>query len=803
MLVGAAYIGAALFAGCGPTRPFYFGEDATHKHYLNVATRIEMPAVPTSGLDSPVDSLPPRTLANHAPAEYWDLTLEEAVQLALANSDVMRELGGRVLQAPSLAPSIYDPAIQESDPRFGVQGALSRFDAQFATSMFWARNDRVVNNLLIGGGVRELQQDLATFEAEITKRAATGSQFGLRHIVEYDANNRPVNFFPSAYDAIVEAEVRHPLLRGGGIEFNRIAGPDALPGLFFSNGVLLARIDTDISLAEFEAGVRDLVSDVETAYWELYFAYRQLDARVAARDSALATWRRIQELGEAGAEGGEAEIEAQAGAEYFALVAQVQDALSGGVDRQRIPAQSAALQGTGGLYEREANLRLLIGLPGNDGQLIRPADEPTAARYTVGWEESLAEAFMRRVELRGQRWQIQRQQLELTASRNFLLPQLDVVARYRWRGFGDDLLHSRTGDEPRFDNAYQTLFDNDFQEWLAGLEFSVPIGLREGFAAVRKAELELARERAVLAEQERQVEHDLASSWRELERAHAVSQTRYNGWIKNQQRVAAVERAIDAGLMTPDALLEARREEAQAEVSFYRALVEYNLAIKTFHFEKGTLLDYSGVTLAEGPWPHKAYHDAHAKARRRAAAWHLDYTYTRPQAFSRGEVPRSSPPGEVAEPVPPPSAPEELPAPHAAARKNVVQATHVPSQAGSATAAAPRGPVVEPMYYVAPATRAVQQPVVAVAEPAVNGTGPLKASQPAPLTNAGQEAKPLQRGATSGFTSPTLRQLHTAQPVAALPAPHERSANPQAGEVLPTSHAAPTGTALPGPNAGR
>ncbi len=44
------------------------------------------------------------------------------------------------------------------------------------------------------------------------------------------------------------------------------------------NGVVLARIRTDRALADFEASVRNLVSDVEVAYWELYFAYRSLDA---------------------------------------------------------------------------------------------------------------------------------------------------------------------------------------------------------------------------------------------------------------------------------------------------------------------------------------------------------------------------------------------------------------------------------------------------------------------------------------------------------------------------------------------
>jgi hypothetical protein len=82
-------------------------------------------------------------------------------------------------------------------------------------------------------------------------------------------------------------------LRGAGVNYNRIAGPNATAGAY--NGVLLARLNTDVSLADFEAGVINLVNDVEQAYWDLYFAYRDLNAKLAGRDSALVTWRNIAE----------------------------------------------------------------------------------------------------------------------------------------------------------------------------------------------------------------------------------------------------------------------------------------------------------------------------------------------------------------------------------------------------------------------------------------------------------------------------------------------------------------------------
>ena len=174
------------------------------------------------------------------------------------------------------------------------------------------------------------------------------------------------------------AEVRQPLLQGAGTQFNRIAGP-AQVGQY--NGVMIARINTDIALANFEEAVRNLVSDVETAYWELYFEYRALDAVIAGRDSALTTWRKIYTLYLIGGKGGEAEKEAQARAQYFLF-------------------RSTAENSLNSLYVTEAKFRYLMGLAATDGRLIRPEDEPTTAKVAFDWHEMLNEGLARSVELR-------------------------------------------------------------------------------------------------------------------------------------------------------------------------------------------------------------------------------------------------------------------------------------------------------------------------------------------------------------------------------------------------------------------
>ena len=634
-------------------------------HYQHLAKQIEFPDHPTPSDDVLAGTPSPLSLATSETVDYLGLSLEETMHLALANSQILRDLGGTVLRAPDGSKSKNDPSIIESDPRFGIEGALSAFDAAFTSNFSFEKNDRALNNVFFGGGTRLLRQDFATWQTQVSKTAATGSQFAFKNYTQYDANNAPGNFVGSAFTTWYDLEARHPLLKGSGTNFNRLAGPNAQPGAI--NGVVIARINSDVALADFELGVRNFASDVENTYWDLYFAYRDLDAKVSARNAALDTWRRIHALYERGRRGGEAEKEAQAREQYFRFEDEAQNSLHGRLvdgTRTNNGSTGGTFRGTGGVYVVERRLRLLIGLPISDGRLIRPTEEPIKAKLVFNWEASLVEGLTRRAELRRQKWQIKKREAELEANKNFLKPQLDVLGRYRWRGFGKDLYPN--GGTGQFNNATSDLFSGNFQEWQAGVELSFPIGFRQAYAAVRHAELQLARERALLHEQERTVVYDLSNAIAEAERAYALVETNMNRRMAAAEQVAAVQTAFEADNATLDSLLDAQRRLSDAEVSYYRSLVEYQLAVKNVQVEKGTLLDYNEIFLSEGSWPTKAYEDAEDLESVRGKP----HNYTSPRKHtpwvSQGMYPQMLAPsgGVVTQPQPDPYAPsaESVPA---------------------------------------------------------------------------------------------------------------------------------------------
>lgn len=617
------WMGLASLMVCGCLRhastPPVVVDESDNVHYQNLAKQIELPVESTASDEYPESSVShgilmaatpsPRSLATPEAEEYLELSLEETVHLALANSQILRDLGGTVLRSPDGSRSKSDPSIIETDPRFGIEGALSAFDANFTSNFSFEKNDRALNNVFFGGGTRILQQDFATWQTQVAKTGASGTKYALKNYTQYDSNNAPGNFVGSAFTTWYDLEARQPLLQGAGTRFNRLAGPNAQPGVI--NGVVIARINSDVALADFEVGVRNFASDVENTYWDLYFAYRDLDAKVSARNAALDTWRRIHALYERGRRGGEAEKEAQAREQYFRFEEEAQNALHGKLvdgTRTNNGSTGGTFRGAGGVYVVERRLRLLTGLPISDGRLIRPIEEPLKAKLIFDWEASLVEGLSRRPELRRQKWLIQKREAELEANHNFLKPQLDIIGRYRFRGFGKDLFPN--GGNGQFNNANSDLVSGNFQEWQTGLELTFPIGFRQAYAAVRHSELQLTRERSVLHEQERTVVYDLSNAISEADRAFAIYETNTNRRMAAAEQVSAVQTAFEADNASLDSVLDAQRRLSDAEVSYYRSLMEYQLAVKNVQLEKGTLLEYNEIFLNEGSWPSQAYADA-------------------------------------------------------------------------------------------------------------------------------------------------------------------------------------------------
>jgi hypothetical protein len=205
---------------------------------------------------------------------------------------------------------------------------------------------------------------------------------------------------------------------------------------------------------------------------------------------------------------------------------------------------------------------------------------------------------MGRPELRKQQLKVRQREMELLAARNFLTPRLDAVGRYRFRGFGDDLINHGGS------NAVGNMMAGDNQEWFVGAEFNLPIGYRKAHAAVSHAELMVSRERAVHREQQKAVVHDVMNAVGESERAFEACENSMNRFRAAEVVVTAMQKRQDAGdEVDPDRLFDAQRRVVEAKVEFFRARVEYAIAVKNVHLEKNSLMAYNNLQIYDGAIP--------------------------------------------------------------------------------------------------------------------------------------------------------------------------------------------------------
>jgi outer membrane protein TolC len=346
---------------------------------------------------------------------------------------------------------------------------------------------------------------------------------------------------------------------------------------------LLARVRTDISLVEFETSVRDFVADVENAYWDLYYAYRDLDARIDARNIAQETEKYILAKNDT-----PAQDLAQAKEQSIRFQADVVDALNGRPldgTRTNNGSSGGTFRGAGGVRVCERKLRLLIGAPINDGMLIHTLDHPTTANVLFDWSTCIDEALQFREELRRQRWVIKQHELELIANRNFLKPQLDAISTYRIRGFGED---------------WRSPWNSDFSEWALGLDYQMPVGFRRGNSAVRFSQLQLVRATELLREQERAVHFGLSNAINDAKRSFDIVNLQRERLVAITDQLEATREIFTKdGFRELDVVLETHRRLLDARLRYFQAEVEYGLSLRNVNLEKGTLLRYCNVFLSE------------------------------------------------------------------------------------------------------------------------------------------------------------------------------------------------------------
>ena len=208
----------------------------------------------------------------------------------------------------------------------------------------------------------------------------------------------------------------------------------------------------------------------------------------------------------------------------------------------------------------------------NDGTVLRPAEEPIVAELKPDWQACLVDGLTQRVELRRQKWQVKSLQLQLDAARSLVRPSLNAVAGYNRLGFGDTL-----GGQGVYDpvlgtptnSALGSMTHDNLNSWTVGMNFSVPLGLRQARSQARNYELQVAKANAVLAAQERSIAHDIATAIQDVAATYAAAQSCYKRRQALDERVKIVEEQLDIGTVITDIVVLAMERRANTENAYF------------------------------------------------------------------------------------------------------------------------------------------------------------------------------------------------------------------------------------------
>ena len=500
------------------------------------------------------DSLPPSTVSNPQPElQPVPVSLDDTIRMSLGNVDVIRVLAGTT--ATNSGRTIYDPAINNT----AIDQQNAQFDPTLSVSNTWNRmeNPQAVFDPLIPGQsiITGLRNDSFNTSTNLTKQNAFGGTFG----VGFDAT--PSRLTPGTFPLNPQTRsssnlnYTQPLLQGGRL------GANLAP-------IVLARIDTERSYFQLKDSMQEHVRGVIEAYWSLVGARTDVWARRTQVDQLAEILRRINATVRTGTGNRGDQAQAQLALANF---------------------RASLIASEGNLIQREAGLRNIAGLAPSDGTRLIPNSPPQRERFQPDWSSIVELAGERRPDIIELKLIIEADQQQLQIARNTALPRLDAVSQYRWNGLEGVMPNGASLSSPA----------GAFTDWTLGVNFSVPLGLRQSRASLRARELIIARDRVNLQQGLHNSIHQLAASVRNLDQAY----DQYLAYHEARQAARENLRFQLAKYFTGTAIFinvqQAITDWGNLVSAEASALTQYNTLLATLERQTGTILETHAVVFYE------------------------------------------------------------------------------------------------------------------------------------------------------------------------------------------------------------
>jgi outer membrane protein TolC len=541
------------------------------------------------------------------------LSLEDAISIALENNldisiqrftpwiaqtDLLRaKAGGVAFGLGSSAPVVLG------------SGPAVSFDPTLTAGVNWSRASIPVNNPFLSGTGTTTTPILTNYNANYNFAYNQGFHTGTNVTVAWD-NNRSsttsaATLFNPAVQSTMTFTVTQPLMRGFGILYN-------------TRFIVEAKNTVKVADSLFAQQVMATVAAVSNDYWELVFARENVKVQQAAVGVSTKLY-----------EDNKKQLEIGTMAPLDVLTAESQMA----TDQQNlIVALTNKLQQETILLIAITKDPLAGNMKGTEIVPTTPIGDPQVVE-NIPLDDAVKEAWQKRPEILQSQLNLKNAQIEVKATKNALLPQLNIFGQYSATGLnGNQILNTPTGaftfdpNQPIVNNgnapvvplefvglpvtattvrpaglgdALNTMVNNNFPTYAAGLNFTLPIRNRSAQADSARALLD---ERQIHT-QYRQTQNNIVLSVRNaliaLQQGRAQVAAAAKARELAQQTLDAEQKKYQLGSSTSYQVVLRSRDLTSAQGTELRAKVNLEEAVVAFNQAMGRTLEASHIVMAD------------------------------------------------------------------------------------------------------------------------------------------------------------------------------------------------------------
>jgi outer membrane protein TolC len=394
----------------------------------------------------------------------------------------------------------------------------------------------------------------------VTQRIPFGGTVNFRlYNQESESNSIWANPNPRLYSRAT-LSLNQPLLKNFGLTATK-------------REIYIAANNLKIAKHQLRENIITLVYNVEEAYWNLVYAYQNLEATKTAL-------KRAQDL----LKQNEIKVRVGSAAPIEILTAKADVASN----------ESLVIQAERSIQTAEERLKRILNMS-KDLSSIVPTDTPEIKKIPVDFNDFLLVALNNRPDMERAKLDLENYKIRVKYAKNQFLPDLQLSAMYFTTGRGGtefDYLRDPLRDpdyNPDTDKviladksiwgSMDDVFSLLYKNYQIQLSLSMPLSFSREKAELAQARINLKRALLSLKNVESTVHSEVKEVMKELEANAKLVEADKIALELQGERLKAEEKRLSVGLSTNFIVLDYQRQYASAQTQALRSIIDYTMTL--------------------------------------------------------------------------------------------------------------------------------------------------------------------------------------------------------------------------------